>query len=69
MDDKLVTNLTLSEAKEIRPKVGPGMEKKILASTEALDMGVTEALIANGQKENPISSAIAHENCTVIKND
>ena len=67
MDDKLVTDLSLAEAKEIRPKVGFGMEKKILAATEALDMGVKEALIANGQKENPISAAIAHENCTVIK--
>jgi acetylglutamate/LysW-gamma-L-alpha-aminoadipate kinase len=69
MDDKLVTSLSLAEAKEIRPKIGPGMEKKILAATEALDMGVTEAIIGNGQRENPISSAIAHENCTVIKND
>lgn len=69
IDDKLVTKLTLAEAKEIRPKIGPGMEKKILASTEALDMGVKEALIANGQRENPISSAIAHDNCTVIKHD
>ena len=67
MDDKLVENLSLAEAKEIRPKIGFGMEKKILAATEALDMGVSEALIANGQKENPISSAIAHNNCTVIK--
>ena len=69
MDEKLVTKLTLAEAKEIRPKIGPGKEKKILASTEALDMGVKEALIANGQKENPISSAISHDNCTVIRND
>lgn len=69
MDDKLVTKLTLAEAKEIRPKIGPGMEKKILAATEALDMGVKEALIANGQRENPISSAIAHDNCTVIQHD
>ena len=67
MDDKLVKNLTLEEAKKIRPKIGPGMEKKILAATEALDMGVKEALIANGQKENPISSAIAHDQCTVIQ--
>ena len=67
MDNKLVKNLTLVEAKEIRPKIGPGMEKKILAATEALDMGVKEALIANGQKENPISSAIAHDQCTVIQ--
>ncbi len=67
MDDKLVEHLTLTEAKEIRPKVGFGMEKKILAATEALDMGVKEALIANGERENPISSAIAHKNCTVIQ--
>ena len=67
MDDKLVQSLSLKEAKDIRPKIGPGMEKKILAATEALDMGVKEALIANGQKENPISSAIAHDNCTVIQ--
>jgi acetylglutamate/LysW-gamma-L-alpha-aminoadipate kinase len=69
MDDKLVTKLTLAEAKEIRPKIGPGMEKKILASAEALDMGVKEAIIANGQKENPISSALAHDNCTVIQHE
>jgi acetylglutamate/LysW-gamma-L-alpha-aminoadipate kinase len=69
MDDKLVPKLTLAEAKEIRPKIGPGMEKKILASTEALDMGVKEAIIGNGQKEHPISAAIAHDNCTVIEHE
>jgi len=38
MDDKLVEHLTLTEAKEIRPKVGFGMEKKILAATRLLLM-------------------------------
>ncbi len=66
MNDKLVRNLSLAEAKEIMPKVGFGMEKKILAATESLEMGVKQALIANGQRENPISAAIANENCTVI---
>jgi len=66
MNDKLVKSLSLSEAKELLPKIGFGMEKKILAATEALEMGVKQALIANGQKENPISAAIANENCTVI---
>jgi len=66
LDDKLVRNLTLTEAKEVLPKIGFGMEKKVLAATEALEMGVKEALISNGQKENPISSAISHDNCTVI---
>jgi len=69
IDEKLVTKLTLTQAKEIRPKIGPGMEKKILAATEALDMGVKQALIANGQRENPISSAISHDNCTVIEHE
>ena len=67
MDEKLVNSLTLEEAKAIMPKIGFGMEKKILAATEALDMGVKEALIANGQRENPISAAISHHNCTVIQ--
>ena len=66
VDDRLVTGLTLAEAREIRPRIGPGMEKKILASTEALDMGVGEALIANGQRENPVTSAMEHRGCTVI---
>ena len=66
MEDKLVEKLSLEEAKEIMPKIGFGMEKKILAATEALEMGVKEALIANGQRENPISSAMEHNNCTVI---
>ncbi len=66
MNEKLVEKLSNAEAKEIRPKVGFGMEKKILAAPEALDMGVREALIANGQRENPISSAISHQRCTVI---
>ena len=69
IDEKLVPKLTLEEAKEIRKNIGPGMEKKILASTEALDMGVREALIANGQKDNPISAAISHEGCTVIEHE
>jgi len=67
MDDKLVTKLTLVEAKEILPKIGFGMEKKVLAATEALEMGVKQALISNGQRENPISAAISNDNCTVIE--
>lgn len=69
IDDMLVPRLSLDEARKIRPKIGPGMEKKILASTEALDMGVGTALIASGQRENPISSAILRDNCTVIERE
>ncbi|NOJ30283.1 MAG: acetylglutamate kinase [Nitrososphaeraceae archaeon] len=66
LDDVLVKEMTSEQAKNILPKIGFGMEKKVLACTEALNMGVSEAIIASGQVENPISSAIDHTNCTVI---
>lgn len=67
MDGRLVERLTAGEAQELRPKMGPGMEKKVLAATEALGMGVKTALIASGKRENPISRAVARERCTVIE--
>ena len=67
LDDRLVTGMSRQEARDAMPKIGPGMEKKVLASTEAIDMGVRTALIASGRRENPISRAIAGENCTVIR--
>ena len=66
LNEKLVTAMTLDQAKAALPKIGFGMEKKVLACTEALEMGVKEAIIASGQVEKPISAAIAHSNCTVI---
>lgn len=68
LDDKLVKNLTASQAKEVLPKIGFGMEKKILASTEALMLGAKEVIISSGKISNPITSAISHEDCTVISN-
>ena len=66
LNEKLVMGMTLEQAKAALPKIGFGMEKKVLACTEAIEMGVKEAIIASGQVEKPISSAIAHNNCTVI---
>ena len=66
MEEKLVNHLTLEEAKKLLPKIGPGMEKKILASTEALALGVNKSIIASGSVKNPILSALSHNNCTVI---
>jgi len=43
------------------------MEKKILASTEALALGVKKSIIASGSVQNPILSALSHTNCTVIE--
>jgi acetylglutamate/LysW-gamma-L-alpha-aminoadipate kinase len=66
LNEKLVSSMTIDQAKEALPKIGSGMDKKVLACIEALEMGVKEAVIASGQTENPLSTAIAHRNCTVI---
>ena len=66
LNDSLVTHITVEEAKAALPRIGFGMEKKVLAAIEALQMGVNEAVIASGQIQKPLSKAIAHDNCTVI---
>ena len=68
LDEKLVKNLNASQAKEYLPKIGFGMEKKILASTEALMLGAKEVIISSGKVSNPVTSAINHVDCTVISN-
>ena len=68
-DGGLVASLTREGAEKARAQAGPGMEKKLLAAGEALSMGVGEALIASGKRQDPISAAVAHERCTVITND
>lgn len=69
INDKLVTHMSVSEAKKMLPKIGFGMEKKVLACTEAVSMGVKEAIISSGKIDNPISSALRHDNCTVISGE
>lgn len=66
LNGELVKKMNYDTAKESIPKIGYGMEKKVLACTESLEMGVTETIIASGNVENPISTAISHFNCTVI---
>ena len=69
LNDKLVTNLTLAQSKEILPELGFGMEQKLISCIESLDNGVNEGIIASGLVDNPISSAVAHSDCTVIANE
>jgi acetylglutamate/LysW-gamma-L-alpha-aminoadipate kinase len=69
MDGKVVQKMKVSEARAMLPKIGHGMEKKVLASIEAIEMGVKESIIASGIVDNPISNAASHNNCTVIVPD
>ncbi|MDP8022888.1 MAG: [LysW]-aminoadipate/[LysW]-glutamate kinase [Conexivisphaerales archaeon] len=58
IDGKVLDKLSLEEAKETLKKVGPGMDKKLLACIEAVEKGVDSGIIASGKKEKPIESAL-----------
>jgi len=64
-EGRLVRELTLEDARERMKGVGPGMDKKLLAATEALDGGVGEVLIADGRIDKPISGALGGDRTVV----
>ena len=69
LNNKLVSNLNLSQSKDILPELGFGMEQKLISCIESLENGVNQGIIASGLVADPISSAIKHSNCTVITNE
>ena len=69
LNNKIISNLTMSNAKELLSKIGPGMSTKIFASIEALKMGVQEVIISSGFIEKPIITAIDHKHGTVIRSE
>lgn len=66
VSEKVVERLSLKEAKQLLGKMGAGMDKKILAATEAVQEEVPSAVIASGSRKSPIMSAMNHQDCTVI---
>lgn len=66
LDGVVVESLSVEEARSSVPRIGFGMQKKVLAGIEAIEGGVKEVIIASGFGSTPISAAIAHEGCTLI---
>jgi acetylglutamate/LysW-gamma-L-alpha-aminoadipate kinase len=66
MKGEYVKTLPMKEAEKLLPKIGSGMDKKVLASIEALKAGAKEAIISSGLVEEPITDALTHKNGTVI---
>ena len=58
IDGRVKEKLSIKEARETLKRVGPGMDKKLIACIEAVEGGVKQGIIANGRIENPISNAI-----------
>ncbi len=67
IDGKVLDKLSLSEAKETLKKVGPGMDKKLLACIEAVENGVEIGLIASGKKDKPVEAALKGIGTKVVK--
>lgn len=66
VNGKFIERLSVKEAEVLLPKMGVGMDKKILASIEAVKAGVKEAIVTSGFTENPIVNALKNETGTVI---
>jgi len=66
LNEKLINNLHISEAKEVMNNVGAGMITKVYAAVEAIEGRVGEVVIASGLGKEAISSALAHKSGTVI---
>ncbi|MBS7606780.1 MAG: [LysW]-aminoadipate/[LysW]-glutamate kinase [Candidatus Bathyarchaeia archaeon] len=69
LGEEYIKRTSLSGAKNILPRIGPGMDKKVIASIEALEAGAKVAIIACGLVENPILSALNGLNGTVIETE
>ncbi len=67
-DGNVVPHLNLEEAYAEIKKVGNGMDKKILAATEAIKAGVDKVVIANGLVNDPVTRAFNNVG-TVITRD
>ena len=66
LNDVYVSKMSLYEAETALNKITGGMVTKIYSAIEAIKQGVTEAQIASGMTEKPISTALSRENCTTI---
>ena len=66
VEGEYVRKLAMEDAERLLPKIGPGMDKKVLASVEALKNGAKEAVISSGFADEPVTSALNHATGTVI---
>ncbi|MFQ5711786.1 MAG: [LysW]-aminoadipate kinase [Candidatus Geothermarchaeales archaeon] len=64
---ELVSQMRTGEVKEMIRAVEAGMKKKLYAASEALNLGVKEVIIRSVFGERPLTSALRHEECTVIR--
>jgi acetylglutamate/LysW-gamma-L-alpha-aminoadipate kinase len=68
-DGNIIRKILVTQAKEMLPKIGPGMITKVHAATEAIESGTKAVVIAPGEGPTPVTSALNHDVGTVITNE
>jgi len=66
VDEEVLREIKVDEVEALKPKIGVGMNRKVLMCSEAVKQGVGEAIIASGLTENPLI-ALEEEQGTRIK--
>jgi acetylglutamate kinase len=66
IEGHLVRHLSPSQAKELLQLIGAGMDKKVIAATEAVEKGVERAIISSGRIDKPVLNALEELCGTVI---
>lgn len=66
LDGSLMERISAAEASEMLPRIGFGMQRKVMAAVECVKSGAKEAVICSGTRARPLSDALAHRSCTVI---
>ena len=67
LDNSVVRELNTEQAKSLLPKIGSGMDKKVMAAIEAVEMGASKSIIASGLKRHPLQSAISGNGTVITK--
>ncbi|MHB8567488.1 MAG: [LysW]-aminoadipate/[LysW]-glutamate kinase [Nitrososphaerales archaeon] len=66
LDGAVVSSMNSKEARQALPKIGAGMDKKVLAAAEAVEMGTRRSIIASGVKKYPLRSALDGTGTVII---
>ena len=67
LDDVVVQKMKIEEARKALPRIGTGMDKKVIAAVEAVEMGASRSVIGSGLKDHPLQNAESGHG-TVISN-
>ena len=56
VDGEILREIKVDEVESVKPKLGDGMNRKVLMCSEAVRNGVGEAIISSGLIENPLAA-------------